>query len=97
MTLIDIERCSETMLSQAKNNNWDEFLDSLEEREILISNYEKSDEKKRNKTGDVKTLVNIRELNDKLLALSQAHQQEIQSQLIKLSKKTKASNAYRSR
>lgn len=97
MTLMDIQRVSESMLTLAKNSNWDGFLTSMEERELLISSYENSDSEKGSKTGDIKTLVKIQELNDKLLTLSKVHQQEIQSQLIKLSEKNKASNAYRSR
>lgn len=97
MTLMDIQRVSESMLTLAKNSNWDGFLTSMEERELLISSYENSDPEKGSKTGDIKTLVKIQELNDKLLTLSKVHQQEIQSQLIKLSEKNKASNAYRSR
>ncbi len=94
MTLRKIVNSSEDLLRLAEDKNWDDFLVKLNERELLISEYQKLNTLITEKNGDQRMILNLKALNDKLMTLTIAHREDIQSQLLKLFKETSASKAY---
>ncbi len=94
MTLSKILNCSEDLLKLAKDKKWDDFLLKLNERELLISEYQKLNTLNTKKNDDQRIILNLKTLNDKLMALTIAHREDVQGQLLKLFKETSASKAY---